>query len=199
MAFGLRPTKKRGENYNSKGFSTYPVKNGYATALFRGDPVKVSAGYLERATNGDKVVGVFWGASYLRQGDSQPIIGTHLPAGTSLVDTPIDAFAGGKNAVAYVMDDAREVMEIQADSSVSAGHFNKNFQVSIGTGSTFAGLSGANLKVASALTSAGTTTTNFTMVRLVGLKDMPGNTIDSANPVVEVIWVKHQDFNTDTQ
>lgn len=194
MAFGLRPDKVKGNGCNSKGMSTYPIANGYGTALFRGDPVKVSAGYLQVADNGDKVAGVFWGASYINS-EGQPVVKMHIPASTSIATAPIDAVRGGANPVAYVIDDPRMEMEIQADSSVSAGHFGQNFRVSLGTGNTVTGLSGGVLKVASATTSGGdaTSASAQTMVRLVGIKEEPNNAIGNATPVCRVIWNYHAD------
>lgn len=199
MAFGLRPTKIKGEGYNSKGFGRYLLSGANATALFRGDPVKVSAGYIERAGVADKPIGVFWGASYYND-ESQPVLKPHIPASTSITQLPIDALYGQTKPVAYVVDDPRIVMEVQADSSVSAGLFGQNFQVSVGTGNTVTGLSGAVLKVASATTSGGdaTSASNATMVRLVGIKEMPDNDIGDANPILLVTWNYHADSQTNS-
>lgn len=195
--FGLRPIKTVGGRPYSGGRNAYPVSNGYATDLYCGDPVKLSAGYVVLAGNGDKVKGVFLGASYI-DALGAPILSERLPASTSIAAPPIDAFNGNSNPVAYVADDPGLVMVIRADSSVSVGHLGLNFRVSAGTGNNFTKRSGANLKVASAITSGvdATSADKQTMVRLLGVYATPGNSIGSANPLVEVQWVAHADMFT---
>lgn len=190
--FGLRPVKRMGNRGNSVGIQTYLVSNGYATNLFRGDPVKLSAGNVVLAGNGDKVLGVFMGASYIDT-DGRPQHNAIFPSGTSVATAPIDAIAGIAQPVAYVADDPDLVMVVRADSSVSVGQIGLNFRLSAGSGSTTQKLSGHNLKVTTATTSGADATSadKQTMVRLIGVYNTPGNSIGSANPLVEVIWVAH--------
>ena len=199
MAFGLKPVKMRGAQYNNGGMETFPVANAYGTALFRGDPVKLSAGYLQIAGNGDKVLGVFWGASYV-DANGVPQAARHLPASTAANGAPYDQVDGlGLEVnVAKVITQRDVLMEIQADNSVSVGLVGRNFRVSIGTGNTTTGLSGANLKVSSATTSGGdaASASSQTMVRLVGVADRPGNSIGASNPILLVRWNYHMDDYT---
>lgn len=197
--FGLRPVKKIGGAKWTGGRNAYLVSNGYATDMYMGDPVKLSAGYVVVAGNGDKVLGVFLGASYVDsngacQLSERFVAGSSVSAG----GLPIDNIAGIANPVAYVCDDPNVVMVIRADSSVSVGHFGLNFMVSVGTGNNATKRSGANLKVGSASTSGvdATSADKKTMVRAMGIYNTPGNSIGAANPLIEVIWIAHANLQT---
>jgi hypothetical protein len=54
------------------------------------------------------------------------------------------------NAKAMIADDSRAVFEVQADASVTAGDLygSQNFAVTLGTGSTFTGISGHGIAAA---------------------------------------------------
>lgn len=198
--FGLRPLKTTGGKWTGAR-NAYLVSNGYSTDLFMGDPVKLSAGYIVVATNGDKVLGVFLGASYVDSNGTQQL-SERFVAGSSVSagGLPIDAIAGIANPVAYVADNPNITMLIRADSSVSVGHFGKNFQVSIGAGNTATKRSGANLKVGSATVSGvdAASSDARTMVRLMGIYGTPGNSIGAANPLCEVIWIAHANSFTNS-
>jgi hypothetical protein len=101
---------------------------------------------------------------------------------------------GLSQPVAYVLDDANATFFIEADSSLSAGEIGLNFRVSAGAGSTITKQSGHNLVTASATTSGhdATSADAQTMVRLLGIKEEPGNALGNANPLVEVQWIAHQ-------
>lgn len=62
---GFTPARKLGSQYNAGGFNTYPIRNGYATAIGEGDPVALSAGYIVIATNAKNCYGVFAGCQYI--------------------------------------------------------------------------------------------------------------------------------------
>ncbi len=61
---GLNPARKVGSAPNSGGLTPYKLASGYATTLGVGDPVKLVAGNIERATNGDAAIGVFHSVRY---------------------------------------------------------------------------------------------------------------------------------------
>lgn len=74
-----------------------------------------------------------------------------------------------------VADDARTVFEVQADASVTAGDLYgaQNFAVTLGTGSTFTGMSGHGIAGA-------TRTSTIAMARALDPVDEPGNDVDNA-------------------
>lgn len=200
--FGLRPVRtKSGRKYTGGGLDVYNVANNYGTAMFRGDPVKVSNGTLVIAVNGDKVQGVFMGASYIDVNGSN-VMSEMLPASTSVSagSQVIDAIAGGTNPVAYVASDPQLVMVVRADSSVPASAMGQNFRLSAGTGNTATKQSGYNLITASKTVSGvdAASADKQTMVRLIGVYDVPGNSIGAANPLLEVIWISHADNFTNS-
>src|SRR4051812_11176705 len=69
--------------------------NGYATALYPGDPIAVSTtGFAKRATNISTIWGVYKGCRYFQDTTKKPLFGPVLPASTSsggLVDGIYDS------------------------------------------------------------------------------------------------------------
>ncbi len=61
---GLWVAKKVGSGPDNGGFDTYEIASGYGTSIFTGDPVKVVAGKIQKAANGDDVVGILIGVHY---------------------------------------------------------------------------------------------------------------------------------------
>lgn len=61
---GLNPARKVGSAPNSNGLTPYKLASGYATTLGVGDPVKLVAGEIQRATNGDAAIGTFHSVRY---------------------------------------------------------------------------------------------------------------------------------------
>jgi len=80
---GFTPARKLGSQYNSCGFNTYPIRNGYATAIGEGDPVALSAGYIVIATNAKNCYGVFGGCQYVDPVTGQLQFTKDFVAGTS--------------------------------------------------------------------------------------------------------------------
>ena len=73
-----------------------------------------------------------------------------------------------------VADDSRTVFEVQADASVTAGDLygSQNFAVTLGSGSTFTGMSGHGIEAATR------TSTGIAMARSIDPVDEPGNDVD---------------------
>ena len=64
-AFGLRPLGKLGSNVNSDGDTQYRIASNTTDAIFEGDTVTLSGGYVIKATPGDaNILGVFLGCQY---------------------------------------------------------------------------------------------------------------------------------------
>ena len=161
---GFRPSRKRGSNMNNQGSNEYPIASGYGTNIFTGDLVRINAGNIEVITTVTEVVqGVFQGCRYVADGEQK--FSKYWPASTSATD-----------AYAMVADDSRAVFEVQADASVTAGdlHGSQNFAVTLGSGSTFTGMSGHGVEAA-------TRTTGIAMCRPLDSVDEPGNDIDDAD------------------
>lgn len=176
---GFRPSRIRGSGVNSTGFSEYRIASGTTGNIFTGDLVKNVDGNIEVITSADnRTVGVFMGCNYVQ--DGEPTWSSHWPSGTSVT-----------NARAMVMDDPQATFTVQADASVTVGDINsKNFDVTLGSGSTYTGRSGFGIKAASR-------TGASAMVRVISVLQEPGNNIDSATerafPKLEVRLVQNVD------
>lgn len=161
---GFRPSRKRGGNMNNQAQNEYPIASGYSTNIFTGDLVRINAGNVQVITTATEVVqGVFMGCRYVADGEQK--FSKYWPASTSATD-----------AYAMVADDARTVFEVQADASVTAGDLygSQNFAVTLGSGSTFTGMSGHGIE-------AGTRTSTIAMARTLDPVDEPGNDVDDAD------------------
>ena len=176
---GFRPSRIRGSGVNSTGFSEYRIASGTTGNIFTGDLVKNVDGNIEVITSADnRTVGVFMGCNYVQ--DGEPTWSSHWPSGTSVT-----------NARAMVMDDPQATFTVQADASVTVGDINsKNFDVTLGSGSTYTGRSGFGIQAASR-------TGASAMVRVISVLQEPGNNIDSATerafPKLEVRLVQNVD------
>ena len=177
---GAVPARMRGSSPNSGGQNRYRIANTFASSIFTGDIVKVSAGYIQPiATTTDFAQGVFMGCEYVYPVSNRPVYGKYWPGGTSSVDA---------KPYANVVDDPSAIYVMQADATVSIGDVESaNFAVTLGSGSTLTGRSGFGIKVATR------DTTISQMVRVVGSYDIPGNELGDANPKVLVRIVQHID------
>lgn len=178
---GFTPTRKLGANYNSGGLNAYPVSNGYNTAIGNGDPVKLSAGKIELATNAGAVLGVLAGVKYI-DSEGRLQVTPNFIAGTS---SKGGLFVEGKftQPVAMVYDDPNQayILLTVSAASVSAGLLGASKKVSAIGSVNAMGRSQCVIDVdASAGSSAGH------MVTIVGLWSEPGSNWGDAPTAVEV-------------
>jgi hypothetical protein len=176
----------------------FSTANGYATALYRGDPIAVSTnGFAKRATNVQTVVGIMDGVRYIDPTTLKMNFGPILPAATSMVPgTPIDGVWTNPRVNVQTAGDA--TWFITADATVSQGHVGQCFEISVGTPSTFAGQSGIVMRVASATTSAVPTSSMVRVVNLVNQVDPTAysstgggsQNLTNATPQVEVVFLR---------
>lgn len=193
---GFTPARSKYGN-NQGMMEEFSVSNGYAVALFRGDPIAVSAGVAKRATNTETVVGVYDGVRYIDPSTLKMNFGPYLPASTSMVPgTPIDGVWTAPRINVQTADNA--TWFITADATVSQGHVGQCFEVSFGAGNVFTGQSGINLVVATATTSAAPTSSMVRLVNLVNQVDNPvyssagggAQNLTSTTPQVEVMFLR---------
>lgn len=131
-----------------------PIASGYATAIFNGDTVKISGGYLvaDTATNNATPCGVLVGCQYVNS-QGQTVQGQYYPAAAS-------------SAVAYVVDDQQALFKVAlvtaGTTTVVSGTVGarsalvgQNIALVQNTGSTITGDSA----VGATVTGAGTTAT----------------------------------------
>lgn len=182
---GLTPTRKLGSNYNAGAGNWYPVSNGYATAIGNGDPVKLSAGKIELATNAGVVLGTLQQVMYINS-DGELTFDDDFVAATSSKGGVIVA-NGVAQVFALVNDDPNQtyIMRTVDAASISAGMIGRSFKVSA-IGSVVGGRSQCVIDVAA---SAGTSGGH--MITVMGLFSEPGNAWGNAPTAVEVKLSNH--------
>ncbi len=178
---GLVPSRRWGSAPNSTGTNMYNIADGYATAMFTGTLVQVSAGNLaileNGANSGAAPIGVFQGCQYTAL-NGTPTWSSYWPAATSVLS--------GTQAKGYVCDDPFATFIVQADAAVTAGDImTLNFEANIGTGSTITGISNGSLDASSRKTGA------TALFRPIAYDDVPGNSASSAYPYLEVELIHH--------
>ena len=176
---GFHPSRKRGSGANSTGNSRYQVAQGTNLAMFSGDLMKIgTGGYVTPiTTTTDFAIGVLEGIRYVDKTSKQPIWSRYINSSVSSDDGLTYALINDDPATTYI---------VQSDATLSVGDLLKNFNVTLGSGSTVTGQSGFGIK-------AGTGTTGTAMVRPVALWDAPDNVWGDAYTKVECRIVRHVD------
>lgn len=117
----------------------YKIASGYATAMFKGDLVKVIAG--KRLNTGNSAlgpfVGVFNGCRF-RNARGEYVFSDYWPAGQTTLNS--------EDAVAFVFDDPNIVYEIQADGNLTSANVGKQADIEYIVGSVTTGVSKTELK-----------------------------------------------------
>lgn len=135
--FGFRPVGKTGSNYDNQGLTQYKISNAYGTALFQGDAVTLSGGYLAIATAGNAVVGVFQGCYYIDPTTQKPTWKNYYPG--SIAQDGI---------VALVNDDPNAQFVVQCSGIAAATCVGRNADLVTSTaGNTSTGQSGQQVGV----------------------------------------------------
>jgi hypothetical protein len=169
--------------------TVYPIKSGYATAIYTGDPVQpLNDGTIGRAVPSVSaagnlgVIGVFKGVIYTDATNVKQFL-AYWPAATATL--------GLVDAEAYVIDDPNVEFDIQAGTSNAGAHtatinqtdinLNADFAYdAVTAGSTRSGISRTYLNMATAATTA---TLNCRILRLTPVADgAPGGTNPAGLP-----------------
>ena len=151
--YGLKPINSIDGKPYAGAFRQIPVAAGFATAIFNGDTVLISDGYIIKstATNSGGIVGVVVGGQYVNS-SGQTVQGQYIPAAAS---------TASNLAYAYVVDDPMALFKVAVVSSgttmstASRADVGSNVPLVLNAGSTNTGDSA----FAVTLTGAGTTAT----------------------------------------
>jgi hypothetical protein len=151
--YGLVPVNSLDGKPYAGAIRQIPVATGFATAIFNGDTVLISDGYLIKSTttNSGGIVGVVMGGQYTNS-SGQLVQGQYIPAGASTSANP---------AVAYVVDDQQALFKVAVVTSgttmgtASRADVGSNVPLVLNAGSTTTGDSAFGVT----LTGAGTTAT----------------------------------------
>jgi hypothetical protein len=187
--FGMVPVENLSAGYNTQGFETLNIADGYTTAIYFGDVVKkVTGGTIEKdvGTTSLTPIGVFVGCRYINS-IGYAVDSQYWPGVTT-----------GYTVYAKVVTDPDAVFAIQADGALTDGGSN--------TGSEVNGLNAAIVQTAgsavfgkskNALDGSSCSTTNTLPLRIVGLVEEPNNEWSDTYANVLVKWnVGHQYVST---
>ena len=187
--FGMVPTENLAAGYNTQGFETLNIADGYTTAIYFGDVVKkVTGGTIEKdaGTSSLTPIGVFVGCRYINS-IGYAVDSQYWPGITT-----------GYTVYAKVVTDPDAVFAIQADGALTDGGSN--------TGSEVNGLNAALFQTAgsavfgksrNALDGNSCSTTNTLPLRIVGLIEEPNNAWTDTYANVLVKWnAGHQYVST---
>jgi len=172
--FGLRPLGKVGSNVNSDGDTQYPIASNTTDAIFQGDTVTLSGGYVIKATPGAaNILGVFLGCQYTDPTTKKTTFKNYYPGAVV-----------ASNIVATVVDDPNALFLVQASGVAAVTCIGKNADlVQTAAGNTTTGVSGLEL-------STGTLATDTALnVKVVGISSVPGEgdvTAAYANLIVKI-------------
>lgn len=172
-AFGLKAVRHQGGGELRE--NAYSIASGYATAIYKGDPVQQTTDgslILAEAGNVDNV-GVFNGVRYV-DAAGNPVFSPYWPAST--VATSIEA---------SVYDDPMIVFQIQSDATGAAAvDVASGADWEIVAGSALTGQSSTNLDVSAGLAGTGKA------LRILRVVD-DGVNVAGAYSIVEVLFNEH--------
>lgn len=158
-AFGLRPLKKLGSTVMNDGDTGYRIAANTTDAIFEGDIVTLSGGYVVKASPGAaNILGVFLGCQYNDPTTKKPTWKNYYP-GSINVD----------GITATVVDDPNGLFLVQASGVAGNDCIGQNADlVQTAAGNTTTGVSGLEL-------STGTIGTASALnVKIVGVSTVPG-------------------------
>lgn len=138
---GFRPLGRSDGAAFTGRLGTYRVANAYNANIFLGDAVKfLTTGVIALAAAGDQIRGIFMGCEYL---DAAGVLqkSKYWPASTALFGANL------QNSWMKVIDDPYMEFEAQMNAAMANGQadIGANYRLTLGTGSTLSGLSGAQL------------------------------------------------------
>jgi hypothetical protein len=172
-AFGLRPLGNLSGTGAQKQYG-YQIEDDQAGAIYQGDLVTIVGGYVVKFAPGTHAaaLGVFNGCNYIDPTTGKPTWKNFYPGSVNITQGQI---------IADVIDDPSQLFIIQADEDIVQADIGKNADV-IGTGGS--STTGQSTMELDSSTIADTEARNL---KIVGLYDVPGNTLgDFAVVVVKI-------------
>ena len=189
-AFGLRPIGKVGSGVQNMGTTMYTIEDNYGTAIFKGDHVLQSGGYVIKGTaSGATILGVFNGCFYIDPTSKKPTYSNYYPGSINV--TSAGSISGSTNIDAYIYDDPYMLFEAQCDGTIAKTDIGKNTDTVLTTGSTVNGLSKNEIDDSTEATTAGL------QVKIIGItKDPENDDASSANANWYVMFNEHVKLGT---
>ena len=189
-AFGLRPIGKVGSGVQNMGTTMYTIEDNYGTAIFKGDHVLQSGGYVIAGTaSGATILGVFNGCFYIDPTSKKPTYSNYYPGSINV--TSAGSISGSTNIDAYIYDDPYMLFEAQCDGTLAKTDIGKNTDTVLTAGSTVNGLSKNEIDDSTEATTAGL------QVKIIGItKDPENDDASSANANWYVMFNEHVKLGT---
>ena len=172
-AFGLRPLGNLSGTGAQKQYG-YQIEDDQAGAIYQGDLVTIVGGYVVKFAPGTHAaaLGVFNGCNYIDPTTGKPTWKNFYPGSVNITQGQI---------IADVIDDPSQLFIIQADEDIVQADIGKNADV-VGTGGS--NTTGQSTMELDSSTIADAEARNL---KIVGLYDVPGNTLgDFAVVVVKI-------------
>lgn len=181
--FGFSAIGPFGQSPTTGAMTEYQILYSYSTAIYRGDPVLLSGGYVQRGAAGNTagLLGIFAGCEYLNSAIGHSVWSPTWPGAGVVANTIVKA---------YIIDDPFILIMAQSGTGgpVPQSDIGANIDLNLGTGNASTGLSGAYAD----FSTIGTTST--LPFRIVGLtQGNAGNGGDntSAGNLVLLTWNNH--------
>lgn len=190
--YGMIPVLNYGAGYNTQGFDTYMILDGYTTSIYHGDVVKLgSDGTIQKDTGTSTLtpLGVFWGCAFI-----DPSLGyynnqAYWPASTTTGQAAYTiGYPRGK-----VIDFQNAIFQIQANGPVTWADVGANAAIVQTAGSATGGGISRN-----ALNASSINTTDTLPLRIVGLVESPTNASGDAFTDVLVRFNNNMQIDTAT-
>lgn len=165
-AFGLRPVGNVTGRVSGAQYG-YEIADNQAGAIFQGDLVALSAGYIVKfvAASHATAIGVFNGCFYTDPTTGKPTYKNYYPGSVNITTGTIQA---------DVIDDPNQLFVIQADEDVIQADVGSNAPVVAGSsGSTTTGVSNMELD------SSAIASTSTLALKILGKYNTPGNELGS--------------------
>lgn len=186
--YGMIPVENYGAQSNSQGFETVPILDGYTTAIYKGDVVKIASdGTIQKDTGTSTLTpyGVFLGCEYIDPSLGYLFEANYWPASTTTGYSTWPKIPKGR-----VLTFPFAVFQIQANGSVALADVGANAAIVQTAGTSVFGIS------RNALNASSINTTDTLPLRIVGLVDKPGNAWGDAYTDVLVTWNNTQQILT---
>lgn len=186
--YGMIPVLNYGAQYNTQGFDTVIILDGYTTAIYNGDVVKLgSNNYLEKDTGTTTLTpyGVFVGCEYIDPSLGYLYESNFWPASTTTGYTTWPKQPKGR-VITYPFG----VFQIQANGPVTRLNIGANAAIVQTAGSSIFGRS------RNALNASSIDTTDTLPLRIVDIVDSPTNASGDAFTDVLVTFNNTQQILT---
>lgn len=177
--YGMVPVENLSAGYNTQGFETLLILDGYTTSIFFGDVVKLDGtGYIQKDTGTSTLTpyGIFVGCRYIEPATGFALDSQYWPASTTT----------GFTVYAKVVTNPFGVFQIQADGALTLGAMGANAAIVQTAGTA------SNGKSRNALNASSVNTTSTLPLRIVGLAQIPGQNWTDSYPDVLVKFNNHQ-------